>query len=69
LNIGRPDLLSRLQAGCSKACEISEGGGCLEYLQSFPTLPIEALEWSDELSVCEKLRALVPEAQDHRREV
>jgi hypothetical protein len=52
-----------------KACEISEGGGCLEYLQSFPALPIEALEWSDELSVCEKLRALVPEAQDHRREV
>jgi hypothetical protein len=48
-----------------EAREIGEGGGCLEYFEALPALPIESLERPHEFASGEKLGAPVPEAQDH----
>jgi hypothetical protein len=56
----------RFKAVAWESREIGEGDGCIEYFQSFPALPIETLERPHEFALCEKLRALVLEAQDHR---
>jgi hypothetical protein len=49
-----------------KSREIGKGNGCIQYLQSFPSLPVKTLERSYELAPCEKLGAFVFEVQDHR---
>jgi predicted 3-demethylubiquinone-9 3-methyltransferase (glyoxalase superfamily) len=51
-----------------KTSEVRQGLRCIEDFQSFPTLAIETLERPHELALGENLRALVPEAQNHRRE-
>ena len=49
-----------------KTREIGEGDGRVEYFQSFPALPIKALERPHEFALGQKLCAFVPEAEDHR---